>query len=81
LLYITGHDRREMYVLDIPDRGSRLVHLATIEIDIAGQAFAWDRSGDDRIVVGIERPEREMRAFRLPSVAPLPENLRRADDE
>jgi len=77
LLYLTGHDRREMYVLDIPDRGSRLVHLATIEIDIAGQAFAWDRSGDDRIVVGIERPERELRAFRIPDVTPLPAPDRR----
>lgn len=76
LLYLTGHDRQELYVLDFPDRGSKLVHLATIEIDIAGQAFAWDRSGADRIVVGINRPDREIRAFRIPSVDPLPENAR-----
>lgn len=77
LLYLTGHDRREMYVLDFPDRGSRLVHLATIDIDMAGQAFAWDRSSDDHIVVGIERPERELRAFRVPAVARLSEDDRR----
>jgi len=81
LLYLTGHDRREMYVLDFPDRGSYLVHLATISIDIAGQAFSWDRSSRERVVVGINRPDREIRAFRLPIIERLPEEDRRQSGE
>ncbi len=68
LLYVTGHDREEMYVLDFPDMGPVLEHVATIEIGLPGQAFAWDRSTDERIVWGISRPDREVRAFRIPEV-------------
>ncbi len=72
LLYLTGHDRPEMYVLAAPKMGPKLVHIATIDIDIEGQAFAWDKSSEERIVWGISRPNREVRAFRLP-VVNLPE--------
>lgn len=67
LLYLTGHDRPEMYVLALPEMGSTLVHVATIDIDVEGQAFAWDRSRpDERIVYGISRANRQIRWFRVP---------------
>jgi hypothetical protein len=56
--------------------GPKLVHIATIDIDIEGQAFAWDKSSEERIVWGISRPNREVRAFRLP-VINLPEGYSR----
>jgi hypothetical protein len=74
LLYLTGHDRPEMYVLGAPTMGPKLVHIATIEIDLEGQAFSWDRTATERIVYGISRPEREVRSFRLPAVS-LPDGV------
>lgn len=76
LLYLTGHDRPEMYVMALPSMGPKLVHIATIAIDVEGQAFAWDKSGSERVVYGISRPNREVRGFRLPEVQ-LPEGVRR----
>lgn len=76
LLYLTGHDRAEMYVLAAPEMGPTLVHIATIAIDAQGQAFAWDKSANDRIVYSISRPARQVRAFRLP-VVELPEGVYR----
>lgn len=68
LLYLTGHDRPEMYVLGAPTMGPKLQHIATITIDVEGQAFAWDKSDSSRVVYGISRPNREVRAFRLPAL-------------
>ncbi|MCG8413695.1 MAG: hypothetical protein MI746_05690 [Pseudomonadales bacterium] len=68
LLYLTGHDRPEMYVLGAPAMGPKLTHLATIAIDVEGQAFAWDKSSPQRVVYGISRPNREVRAFHLPEI-------------
>ena len=68
LLYLTGHDRGEMYVLAAPELGPKLVHIATVAIDVEGQAFAWDKSTTERIVYGISRPNREVRSFRVPAV-------------
>lgn len=79
LLYLTGHDLPEMYVMALPDMGPKLVHIATIDIDVEGQAFAWDKSGSDRIVYGISRPNREVRGFRLPKVA-LPAGVKSFND-
>ena len=74
-LYLTGHDRPEMYVLAAPAMGPKLEHVATIAIDVEGQAFAWDKS-EERVVVGISRPNSEVRAFTVPEVQ-LPEGLKR----
>ncbi len=79
LLYLTGHDRPEMYVMAAPEMGPKLVHIATIAIDVEGQAFAWDKSSAERIVYGISRPNREVRAFRIPSVK-IPDNAIRLPD-
>jgi hypothetical protein len=67
-LYVTGHDRKEMYVMEIPAMGSKLVHVVTVDIDVEGQAFAWDRSTERRVVYGISRPNREVRAFEIPEI-------------
>lgn len=75
LLYLSGHDRPELYVLAAPLMGPKLVHIATIAIDVEGQAFAWDKSSGQRIVYGISRPNREVRAFLLPAVA-VPDSIR-----
>lgn len=75
LLYLTGHDRPEMYVLAAPAMGPKLVHIGTIAIDVEGQAFAWDKS-EPRVVVGISRPNSEVRAFSVPEVS-LPDGLKR----
>jgi outer membrane protein assembly factor BamB len=42
LLYVTGHDQAELYVVDFPKGGSEFVWLDTIPIESEGQAFAWD---------------------------------------
>lgn len=76
LLYLMGHDRPEMYVLAAPKMGPALVHIATIEIDAQGQAFAWDKSVSARVVYAISRPSRQVRAFQLPAVE-LPEGVYR----
>lgn len=67
LLYMMGHDRPEMYVMARPSMGPTLLHVATIAIDAAGQAFDFDES-DPGSVCAINRPTREIRCFRLPKV-------------
>ena len=42
LLYATGHDHPELYVLDFPEAGSALKWIATVPITTEGQAFGWD---------------------------------------
>lgn len=41
-LYVTGHDRTELYALEIAAPGSVLKLVATIPIATAGQAIDWD---------------------------------------
>lgn len=67
LLYVTGHDRPEIYVLAKPKRGPVLVHLATLAVAAEGQAFAWDRSAPRRIVA-ISRANAVLRAFDVPLI-------------
>jgi len=70
LLYVTGHDRPEMYALARPEAGPVLTHVATIKVPIEGQAFAFDPARlDDRIAYGISRARREVVVFRLPELA------------
>ena len=58
-LFVTGHDARELYVLDLPSSGTELVWLATIPVPTAGQAFAWDPV-DEALLNSIERKSREV---------------------
>ncbi|MFT8423329.1 MAG: hypothetical protein ABF665_17760 [Gluconacetobacter sp.] len=48
-LYVTGHDRMELYVLALPEAGGRLVHLDTLPLPTNGQAFDWDVQHPDHI--------------------------------
>lgn len=64
LLYVTGHDRPELYVLRLPDAGSRLEHVATIPIPTPGQAIQWDRS-DPTLLWSLDRGRKELVASRV----------------
>ncbi len=44
LIYCTGHDKPELYVLKLPERGHTLQYIRTIPTVSEGQAFAIDRS-------------------------------------
>lgn len=67
LLYLTGHDRAEIYVLELPGREAKLKTLrwrGTIPLSIQGQAIAWDR-GQPSTLFGIRRKSNEVVAARL----------------
>jgi hypothetical protein len=68
LLYITGHDHPELYVLKLPKGGATLDHVGTIAVAIEGQAIAWDKS-QKRVIYGISRPSREVVAMHVPALA------------
>ena len=65
LLYVSGHDLAEIYVLRLPKSGDVLEHVATIASPIEGQAIALDPA-DPRLMYGISRKKREVIATRLP---------------
>jgi hypothetical protein len=67
LLYVFGHHEPELYVLAKPAMGPTLLHVATIALEAEGQAFAFDPTEDD-VIWAISRPNREVRAIRLPEV-------------
>lgn len=68
LLYVTGHDRPELYALRLPRAGSRLEWVATLAMPTGGQAIAWDRLYP-RHLWSIERSTREAVLSRVPPVA------------
>jgi hypothetical protein len=69
LLYVTGHDAPELYVLRLPRSGVTLEYVTTIQVPFEGQSWAWDRSAEpDRIVYGISRERHEVIAARIPAV-------------
>ena len=63
-LFVTGHDHAELYVLQVPQDGGELSHLATVAAPIAGQGIAWDRS-DIGSLWGIIRSGHEVVTMRL----------------
>jgi outer membrane protein assembly factor BamB len=63
-LYVTGHDARELYVLEIPETGTVLHWVATIPVAFEGQGFAWDPAAKD-VVYGILRKKRQVVAVRV----------------
>lgn len=68
-LYLLGHDRPEMYVVGRPMMGPALIHLATIDLDVQGQAFAWAKDGS-RTVFVIDRRLQVVKTIEIPPVAP-----------
>jgi len=66
LLYVTGHDRPEMYALKIPtEGGATLDYVATLSIPVEGQAIAWDPF-QKRTLWGVNRATRQVVAFQVP---------------
>jgi hypothetical protein len=58
-LYVTGHDRPEMYELAIPQAGSTLELKRTIGLATPGQAIDWDSMRSGRLW-SIDRARTEM---------------------
>ena len=67
LLYVTGHDRPEMYVMRVPAKSGVLEHVTTIALPTDGQAIGWEQ-GQSRVLWSIERKSTEMVASRVPPV-------------
>ena len=70
LLYVSGHNLAEIYVLRLPKTGTVLEHLATIATPIEGQAIALDPT-DHRLIFGISRNLKQVVAVRLPNLGSL----------
>jgi hypothetical protein len=70
LLYVTGHDRPEIYVLRLPESGGVLELVAILPGAMSGQAIAFDRSARGRVLFGVRRATGEVVAMRLPDVKP-----------
>ena len=67
LLYLTGHDAPEIYVMRIPRQGPVLEHIATLSAPIEGQAWAWDRSSE-RSIFAIARSSGEVVVLAVPKI-------------
>jgi hypothetical protein len=65
LLYATGHDEAELYVLRIPRAGAALEFVEVLSVTAEGQGIAWDPS-DPRVLYTILRSTREVVVSRLP---------------
>ena len=69
LLYVTGHDAPELYVLRLPRTGVTLEYITTIDIPFEGQGWAWDRSRpDERTIFGISRRTQDVVSARIPAI-------------
>lgn len=64
-LYVTGHDRPEMYELALPEAGSVLELRRTVGIATPGQAIDWDPVRGGRLW-SIDRAKSEMIASEIP---------------
>ncbi len=67
LLYVTGHDRKEIYALRLAAAGSKLELAAIIPTVTGGQAIDWDPA-DSRLLWSIDRQGRAIVASRVPPV-------------
>lgn len=54
-LYVTGHDEKELYVLQVPSPGDTLHWVATLAIPAEGQAFVFDPVEPDMIHLILRR--------------------------
>jgi hypothetical protein len=64
-LYLTGHDRAELYVVRLPPNEDVAEWVATLAAPaIQGQGIAWDRFALNPVLYGINRRHRQ--AVRLP---------------
>ncbi len=58
-LYFSGHDARELYLVDLPENATAPVWLGALPVSAPGQAFAWDPTAPGQ-VFAIERKTREV---------------------
>jgi len=70
-LYASGHDKPEIYVLEIPASGRMLHHVATLATASFGQAIDIDPA-DPMMLWSIDRKLRRVIASRLPTQDHLP---------
>ena len=75
-LYLLGHDRPEMYVVARPSMGPALIHIATIDLEVEGQAFSWAADGT-RTVFTIDRRKSLVRTIAIPPVTSTDVNAQR----
>lgn len=69
LLYLSGHDDPEIYVMSPPIDGDQLDWLATIRIPgLNGQGIAWDRTTEDNMLWAILRSTRQVLKIEIPLV-------------
>ena len=61
-LYLTGHDRGELYAVRLPSAGSALVLEEIIPADFHGQGIAWDRKKPGQLYT-ISRANHEVIIF------------------
>lgn len=69
LLYLTGHDESELYLLRLPRQGAVLEWVGTIPVPLEGQAWTWDvANGGTRLphIFGIRRSTGEVVESELP---------------
>lgn len=66
LLYASGHDHPELYVLDFPASGAALTWIATVPITAEGQAFSWDPI-EPGVLYNVGRKTREVIVGRVTS--------------
>ncbi len=67
LLYTTGHDASELYVLRLPKMGVTLEYVTMIKVPFEGQSWAWDRT-DRRVIYGIIRRTGEVVVAKIPEL-------------
>lgn len=63
-LYVSGHDAKELHVLDLPAGGGVARFLETVSFASEGQAFAWDASRPG-FLYSIQRRTKEVIVSRL----------------
>lgn len=69
--FISGHDEKELYLIETPEGGKELRWVATAPVSAPGQAFAWDRTpGQGGMVYGIERKTKEIIAAKVEHKTP-----------
>ena len=66
-LWLTGHDLGEAYVMELPEAGTELQWIATVELPgVQGQGIAWDRSGRGPTLWAIQRSTKQVKQFDVP---------------
>lgn len=69
LLYLTGHDYPELYVMQVPKSAGTLEWVATVHIPgLNGQGIAWDRTEQGRVLWGILKRKEEVYRIEVPEI-------------